>query len=156
MKKFVKFLALCLVLVFSVSLCACASTYGKLEKAFTNEGYATNEKIESVATAIKSELEKEDLVVEIHGFVKDDEATLGMSKIYVYVFEFKSTDDLTKACEDSAALKGLLTDIASSEDAKAFYDALVEKGYANGNCLVFTTSILSANRNEVKKIVKNA
>ena len=156
MKKLVKLLALSLVLVFALSLGACGSSYGKVEKALLNNNFQVNTSLESKTNAIKSELEKKDLVIEIHGFYKEDSQSGGFSRVNVYVIEFKSTDDLASAIEKSATLKGILTDIASSEDAKALYNSLVEKGYANGNCLVFCTALGSEHRNEVKKIVKNA
>ena len=66
-------------------------------------------------------------------------------------------EDMKKAYEDSNTMQGLIKDIQKNDDAKAFYDALVEAGYANGNCLVFPLSVLQSEFiKEVKDIVKNA
>lgn len=152
MKKLTKVLALVLVLAtLALTLVSC-STYGKIKSALEKNDYVENTDLDTVATAIKKELEKEDLAVEIHMFAK--KGTLAKN---VLVVEFKATDDMKKAYEDSNTMQGLIKDIQKNDDAKAFYDALVEAGYANGNCLVFPLSVLQSEFiKEVKDIVKNA
>ncbi len=154
MKKFVKIITLCLVLVFTLSLVACGSSYAKLEKAFTKEGYTVSENFSSITNTIKGELEKEELPVELHVLEKEENTSGTFSRQYVVIIEFKTTDDLVNACKESATLKGIVTDASKSEDLKAIYNTLVEKGWANGNCLVYAVNPLG--RSEVKKIVKAA
>ncbi len=149
MKKILKLLSLTLAVALCFSMTACSS-YGKLEKAFLDKGYTVSQGVEDVATSIESELEKEELVVEMHGFNK----TSSIQSDVVIVLEFNSTDDLVEACKSSDTLSGIISDVSNSEDVKAFYNLLVEEGWANGNCIVF--SINPLNRTEVVEIVKNA
>lgn len=152
MKKLTKVLALVLVLAtLALTLVSCSS-YGKIKSALEKKDYVENTDLDTVATAIKNELETEDLAVEIHMFAKK-----GTVPKNVLVVEFKATDDMKKAYEDSNTMQGLVKDIQKSDDANAFYNALVEAGYANGNCLVFPLSLLQSGFiDEVKDIVKNA
>jgi hypothetical protein len=62
----------------------------------------------------------------------------------VIVFEFKTTDDMMELYKESDTLKGFVSDVKADGTAKEFYDSLVEKGYANGNCMVFSTNPLAA------------
>lgn len=152
MKKLTKVLALVLVLATLAFTLVSCSTYGKIKSALEKKDYVENTDLDAVATAIKNELEKKDLAVEIHMFAKKGTLTKN-----VLVVEFKATDDMKKAYEDSNTMQGLIKDIQKNDDAKAFYDALVEAGYANGNCLVFPLSIVQSEFiKEVKEIVKNA
>lgn len=152
MKKLTKVLALVLVLATLAFTLVSCSTYGKIKSALEKKDYVENTDLDAVATAIKNELEKKDLAVEIHMFAK--KGTLAKN---VLVVEFKATDDMKKAYEDSNTMQGLIKDIQKNDDAKAFYNALVEAGYANGNCLVFPLSIVQSEFiKEVKDIVKNA
>ncbi len=156
MKKLVKILALSLVLVFSLSLVACGSSYGKLEEAFTKKGYEVSEQFETAMTTIKNQLEKEELVVEAHCLKGSHNPSGTISYFYVLILEFKNTEDLAEACDESATLRGLMLDVKEDDDFKEFYNTLVEKGYANGNCLVVTTALQPDLIAEVKNIVKNA
>lgn len=152
MKKLTKVLALVLVLATLAFTLVSCSTYGKIKSALEKKDYVENTDLDTLATAIKEELEKKDLAVEIHMFAK--KGTLGKN---VLVVEFKATDDMKKAYENSNTMQGLIKDIQKNDDAKAFYNALVEAGYANGNCLVFPLSIVQNEFiKEVKDIVKNA
>ena len=152
MKKLTKVLALVLVLATLAFTLVSCSTYGKIKSALEKKDYVENSDLDTLATAIKEELEKKDLAVEIHMFAK--KGTLGKN---VLVVEFKATDDMKKAYENSNTMQGLIKDIQKNDDAKAFYNALVEAGYANGNCLVFPLSIVQSEFiKEVKDIVKNA
>ena len=145
MKKIVKITSLLLVLTLCLFAMACSS-YGKLEKAFLNEGYTVSETLQGLAEDMKNELEKEELEVTIHGFKKD--------LTFVFVFEFKATEDLKEAFSDSETMQGVADDLKNNEDVNAAYDKLVEEGYVNGNCFVFTINPFAVE--EVKTIVKNA
>ena len=148
MKKLVKILALSLVLVFTFALVACGSnSYSKIEKAFINEGYTVESKMDSLATAAKSELEKEGIAVEAHTLKIAEDNNGVVNYDYVVILELKKSDDVATACEKSATLKSIIKDATT-------YDALVEKGWANGNCIVF--GVTATSRSAVKKIVKAA
>lgn len=149
MKKFIKLTSLLLIFCLCLNFVACSS-YGKLERAFTNEGYKVSQSLDDVADAIKEELEKENLAITLHGLEKKD----GLKSDLVIIIEFKSTEELVKAYRESASLEGILTDIKDSEKIKEVYDNLVEAGFANGNCLVFSVNPL--NRSSVCEIVKGA
>lgn len=147
MKKIVKILALALVLVFTIALVACgANSYGKLEKAFAKEGYVVDTKMDTVAVAVQSELAKEDIEVEVHTLKIAEDNNGIVNYDFVVIVEFKNVDAIAEACEKSTTLKGM--------NIKGAYDSLVEAGWANGNCLVFSVNPLS--RATVKKIVKAA
>lgn len=149
MKKLIKLTSLILILSLCLTAVACSS-YGKLEKAFTNEGYTVSQSLDDMADTIKGELEKEDLAITLHGLEKKD----GLKSDFVLIIEFKSTDELVKAYKESDSLKGVISDIQDSEETKELYNSLVEAGFANGNCLVFSVNPL--NRSSVCEIVKGA
>lgn len=135
--------SIALLLTLSLSLVACSS-YGKIEKALEEIGYT---KVESSQEA--EDIEKESEVpVTMHVF--SNTAKFDM----VIVMEFKSTDEMKEYYEDSDTLQGLVKDIKEDGSAKEFYDSLVEKGYANKNCLVISVNPLVADA--VKTAVKNA
>ena len=154
MKKIIMALSsIAIILVLSLSLIACSS-YGKIEKALEKIGYA---KIESSQEA--EDMEKEsDVAVKMHVFSNQD--SLGLTEALkinvVIVMEFKSTDEMKEYYEDSDTLQGIVEDVKEDGSAKEFYDSLVEKGYANGNCLVISITLSSASANAVKDAVKNA
>ncbi|MBQ1957094.1 MAG: hypothetical protein II365_04920, partial [Clostridia bacterium] len=119
MKTFVKIMtAVVLVTVLVVSLVSCTSKYGDIRAAFEKEGYSENQSLESTSKAIKEELEKKDFAVEIHLLTKSNKITSAL------VVEFKSTQEMVEAYESSATIKGLVKDIADSEDVNAVYNAL--------------------------------
>lgn len=148
MKRFSKLIAMLLVIVSALSLAACSSKYGALKKAFEKEGYTESEKVETWSETIKGELKGEDgeMVTNIHVLTKD--------LTIVLVLEFKATDDMLEFYKESNTFQGVVKDLNKNEDAKAFYNSLVEAGYANGNCLVFTPN--PSKINEVTNIVKGA
>lgn len=150
MKKiFVKIIALALIAVCAMSFAACSS-YGALEKAFTDAGYTRSEKIEGTAKDIEAFCEKDNIAVTAHAFAKTSSLTTDV----VLILEFKSTDDMKKLYDDSETVKGFVKDVVSNEDAKEFYKTLEEAGYAKGNCLVLSVNPL--NRANVIDIVKKA
>lgn len=148
MKRFSKLIAMLLVVVSALSLAACSSKYGALKKAFEDKGYTESEQVETWAETIKNEIKGEDgeMVTNVHVLTKD--------LTIVLVLEFKATDDMLEFYKESNTFQGAVKDLKENEDAKAFYNSLVEAGYANGNCLVFTTNPLKIN--EVTNIVKGA
>lgn len=148
MKKSLKVLSLVLVLVMAVLSLASCSKYSALKSAFENAGYKENTALENTAQEIKEELEKDELVVNLHLMTKESN---GLTS--ALIVEFKSTEDMKKAYDDSETIKGLVKDISSNEDAKAFQEALENAGYAKGNCLVIPLSILHIN--EITNIVKS-
>lgn len=149
MKKSVKIIAMALLLVSVLVMLVSCSKYSALKKAFEKEGYAENEDFNAVANSIKADLEKEDFAVEIHLLTKSD-STLKPSALVV---EFKSTEDMVKAYEDSEAIKGLVKDIESNEDVQKVYSSLENAGFAKGNCFVIPLSLLYMN--EITNIVKS-
>ncbi len=149
MKNAVRVLSLVLVLVMAATMfVSCSNKYSKLQKAFEDKGYEENTALEDTSNKIKAELEKDNLAVELHLLTKKSN---GLSS--VLIVEFKSTDDMIKAYNDSETIKGLVKDISSNEDAQKVYDALKNAGYANGNCLCIPLSLLYVN--EITNIVKS-
>lgn len=97
---------------------------------------------------IKEELAKEEYAVELHMLTKKSN---GLTS--AIVIEFKSTKELVEYYESSATVQGLVKDVSENEDVNKMYNALVNAGYANGNCLVVPASILYIN--EITNIVKS-
>ncbi len=152
MKKSLKVLSLVLVLVMAVLTLASCSQYNALKSAFEKNGYEENTKLEDTAEKIKTELEKDNLTVTLHLMTKKEGLTAGLTS--ALIIEFKSTEDMKKAYEDSETIKGFVKDVSSNEDVKEFQKVLENAGYAKGNCLVVPLSIMYIN--EITNIVKEA
>ena len=153
MNKKMKAMILVVMSVFVAICCiACTSSYGKIEKALEEAGY---EKIQSNEEAEQMQTES-DVAVTVHLFSnKNSIGLMELAKLnVVIVFEFKATEDMKEFYEESSTMQGLIKDIQEDGSAEEFYNKLVEKGYANGNCLVISTNLLVAN--EVANIVKEA
>lgn len=150
MKKLTKIVSLALVLVMAVMMLASCggSKYPAIEKAFVDAGYENNTTFTGVMNTIKEELAKEEYAVELHMLTKKSN---GLTS--AIVIEFKSTKELVEYYESSATVQGLIKDVYENEDVNKMYNALVNAGYANGNCLVVPASILYIN--EITNIVKS-
>lgn len=135
MKKRVWILLVALLLGTAMLFAAC-SAYGKIEKAFTDAGYEKSETLESVTKSIQEELEAEELAVTFHAFTKGLNVAL--------VIEFKSTEDMDQAVENSAALKGAVQDL---------YKAGEDCDIVNENCLLVPIGV---NAKDMIEIFKNA
>ena len=149
MKKLIKILSIALVLVFALGFVACSS-YGKLKKAFEKEGYVVNKEFDGILNDLTADAEENEIVVKPYMMVKAD----GIMTDSVWILEFNATEDIKEFVSNSESAKGFIKDVASDKNAQDFYNALLEAGYVNGNCLVFSTNPL--NRAEVIDIVKNA
>ena len=106
-----------LLLVFCFLFTGC-SQYGKIKKAYEDAGYTESTKLEQYQSHIDNALAEEDKesIAAIHLFTKD----------YVNVaiiVEFKTTEDLVEAIENSETLKGFIKDAQNSD-------------YVNGNCVL--------------------
>lgn len=150
MKKLTKIVSLALVLVMAIMMLASCggSKYPAIEKAFVDAGYENNTTFTGVMNTIKEELAKEEYAVELHMLTKKSN---GLTS--AIVIEFKSTKELVEYYESSATVQGLIKDVSENEDVNKMYNALVNAGYANGNCLVVSASILYIN--EITNIVKS-
>ena len=62
---------------------------------------------------------------------------------------------MVKAYEDSETIKGFVKDVKNNEDAQKVYEALQDRGYAKGNCLVIPLSIVPSTVSEIKEIVRS-
>ncbi len=149
MKKLTKIVSLALVLVMALTvLASCGSKYSAIEKAFVDAGYENNTTFTGVMNTIKEELAKDEYAVELHMLTKKSN---GLTS--AIVIEFKSTKELVEYYESSATVQGIVKDVSASEDVNKMYDALVNAGYAKGNCLVIPASVLYIN--EITNIVKS-
>ena len=72
----------------------------------------------------------------------------------VIVFEFNSTKEMLEFYEESNTMQGLIQDIQEDGTAEEFYNDLVDKGYAKGNCLIMSTNLLVAG--DVCDAIKNS
>ena len=123
MKKSLKIISLLLVLVMSVVLLASCSTYGKIQKAFEENGYV----LQNPDKESTGEIETEDGVITytIHTFKKEGAGIITGVLSGVIVWEFCSDKDLMNAIEESETLKGIIKDAQNSD-------------YVNGNCVLTT------------------
>ena len=151
MKKLI-LVALAVVMVFTLVAC---SSFGKIESALEEIGYAEITTGDDAENA-EDMKEESDVAITIHLFTNKDSLQLTeIAKLNtVFVIEFKATDEMIEYYKDSATLQGLLQDVKEDGTAEEFYNDLVEKGIANGNCLVISTNPLAAGA--VKTAVKNA
>ena len=153
MKKITKLLVLlCLVTAIAVSMVACGSTYGKVEGALKNIGY----KVVQTSNEAEDIEEESDVAVTAHILSNADSLTITeIAKLnVVIVFEFNTTDEMLEMYKESDTLQGFVKDVAEDGSAQEFYNELVQKGYANGNCLVISTNPIAAE--DVKTAIKNA
>ena len=149
MKKITKIVSLALVLVMALTMLAsCGSKYSAIEKAFIDACYENNTTFTGIMNTIKEELAKDEYAVELHLLTKKSNGITS-----AIIIEFKSTKELVEFYESSETVKGLVKDLSKNEDVNKMYNALVEAGYANGNCLVLPASVLYLN--EITNIVKS-
>lgn len=155
MKKLNKICAIALLIVMSLSLVACVNTYPKIKSAFEDAGYKQSETVEAFTKDLLAATENEgkDIAVTMHVFLKGGLVT-GNKAI---ILEFKATDDMIDYYKNNEMVRDAVAAIANDEDAKSFYNSLVEAGYANGNCMfVPTLGSTSAAITEITTIMKNA
>ena len=149
MKLLTKIVSLILIVAISLTAIACSS-YGKVERAFINEGY---EVVKLSDKAKEYDDEAKEYGVSTHYLEKKET----LSTLGVVILEFNSTDDMKEYYDDNEIVREVLETITSSEDAKEFYDSLVDAGFANGNCLVLPATISAVLAiKSITKIVKNA
>ena len=136
MKKLGKVLVSVLCLALCVFTLVGCNSYGSVLKAFEEEGFKESETVSNIFTDITKDLEKDEIVMTPHALTKGLTCT-------VLIIEFKSTDDMKKAVEESATLKGLLKDLSESD-------------YINGNCMFVPVLCVSPTAKDALEIFKNA
>ena len=155
MKKLTKLLTVLICIVTCASLMACSS-YSSVKATLEDIGYQVVQNEEDGDDRADTMQEESEVAVKAYVFSNKD--SLGLLEILKYnvviVFEFNSTKEMLEFYEDSDTLQGLLKDIKDDGTAEEFYNDLVDKGYAKGNCLVFSTNLLVAE--DVCDAIKNA
>ena len=136
MKKLGKVLVSVLCLALCVFTLVGCNSYGSVLKAFEKEGFKESETVSNIFTDITKDLEKDEIVMTPHALTKGLTCT-------VLIIEFKSTDDMKKAVEESATLKGLSKDLSESD-------------YINGNCMFVPVLCVSPTAKDALEIFKNA
>ena len=153
MKKLTKLLTVLLCVVMCASLMACSS-YSSVKATLEDIGYAL---VESAEDTEAEDMQDESEVV-VKAYVFSNEDSLGLFEILKYnvviVFEFNSTKEMLEFYEDSNTMQGLIQDIQEDGTAEEFYNDLVDKGYAKGNCLIMSTNLLVAG--DVCDAIKNS
>ncbi len=154
MKKLSKICALALLIVMSLSLVACVNTYPNVKKAFEAEGYKQSETVEGLTDDFKSVTNNEgkEIAVTVHVFLKGGLITGNKAVI----LEFKATDDMIDYYKNNEIVRDAVSAVLNDEDAKSFYNSLVEAGYANGNCMLVPVGITGDALTEMTTIMKNA
>lgn len=148
MKRLTQIGALVLTVLLSLSMVACANTYPKIKKAFEKEGYKQSDTMEGVTSDFKSYTNQDgkEIALTVHVLAKD-------LVNYAIILEFKATDEMLQFYKDNKAARDAVKDVTENEDAKAFYNQLKEKGYANGNCMLIPAGV---NYKDMLEIMKNA
>lgn len=149
MKKLSKLCALALLVVMALSLVACGNTYPAIQKAFEDAGYEQSQTLEGINNDFLAYTDKDgnEVALQAHAFTGDGTAL---------ILEFKATDDMIQYYKDNKMVRDAVKDIAENDDAKAFYNSLVEKGYANGNCMLVPITISASKVTKMTDIMKNA
>ncbi len=156
MKKLSVIVSLLLVVVLSLGMFGCSS-YPSLKKAFEKEGYTEITAVEDAADKAKYEDIKkisDELGAEGHVVFAEKEILKVEYNVYAFILEFKATEDMKKAYDESETIKGLCKDVKDNEDVKEFVKTLEQNGLAKGNCLVVPLSLIYYT--EITNIVKNA
>ena len=124
MKKKLKLTFSCLAISMAMLfvLCACGNSFGKIKAAYEDAGYTQSELTENLQkdlmAALNAESEEEvEQVCKIHVFAK------GLLTSAV-ILEFSSTKEMEEQIQNSATLKGMISDIQNSD-------------LVNKNCLLF-------------------
>lgn len=155
MKKLSKICAIALTLVLALSLVACANTYPSIKKAFEAEGYKQSETAESILSDLKSFTNNEgkETALTVHALVKVE----GLKTSTAFIVEFKATDDMIDYYKNNEIVRDAVSATLNNEDAKSFYNSLVEAGFANGNCMLVPSPLSSsAAVAEMTSIMKSA
>ena len=147
MKKVSKILTAVLCVCLSIVALTACSKYNALLKAFEKEGYSEVTAYEGDSEKTKKDVEEKDSAAKLHLLQSEDKLT------HVLIVEFKSTEKMVEYYNDSETVKGFVKDVKNNEDVQTMYNALVDAGYANGNCLVIPISVLRIN--EITNIVKS-
>ena len=134
MKKLLKLSTLLLVIAMLFNLVACSS-FGKIQKALEDAGYAI---IENKDNAVTQEAENDERVANLHVFTNAQSlSALELLKItIVVVIEFKATQDLVEYFKDSATLQGIVADVKEDGTVDEIYAELKNAGLACENCIV--------------------
>ncbi len=132
MKRFVKVVALMLVLVMAITCLISCSTYGGIKKDFENAGYV----LQNADSEKTGEIKTDDGVITytIHTFQKESSDNSGLGAIIggitstlstAIVWEFSSDKDLQKA-------------MAENDDMKEALNKAQQSELVNGNCFLLT------------------
>lgn len=127
-KVLVAICSVLLVALFALTMAGCSS-YGKIEKAFTKQGYEVVTDVEKYQSelldALNAKTEEEaKAACTFHLIVKYDDLTGKIPTAAAFIFEFKSTDEMRKKIAESNTLKGMIKDAQNSDLVK-------------GNCVLF-------------------
>lgn len=134
----------CMLLIATLAMIfsACAgSSYSKIKSAYEAKGYTESDKISAYQSQIDAALGDDyESSCTVHLMANGLNVAL--------ILEFTSTKRMEEAFENSATLKGLLTDLEN----QGVTDAIRESDYVNGNCVLLFYTPLS----DAKTIFKDA
>ena len=103
-------------------LFAGCNKYGVIKKAYEDAGWTVSTEIEQYQDQINTAIAEENRedIADVHVFVKNIVSV-------AIIVEFKSTESLVEAVENSATLQGFIEDAQNSD-------------YVSGNCVLITLS----------------
>ena len=130
--------ALALVVVMMATLCACGSTWGKIKRAYTSEGYNELELSDKLKETLHiSEEDMKDAKATIHVLSTaelpkepslTDYAKLLTAKTVV-IMEFKNMNELKKYAEENYTKE-------QKEDLEKAWEEFQKLDNVNGNCVL--------------------
>ncbi len=134
MKKLFKITTLLLLVTMAFNLIACSS-FGRVQKALEDEGYALIQNEESDAS---TQAKDDERVAKVYVFTnKNSLSALELYKLTtVTVIEFKSTKKLVEYYKENNTLQGIVADIEEDGTAEEVYIQLKKAGLACGNCII--------------------
>ncbi len=150
MKKILKITTILLILTMVFGIAACSS-FGKIQKALEDIGYAV---VENKDNNVSEEAKEDESVTKVYVFTNANSiSALEIAKLtLVTVIEFNSTKDLVEYFKENNTLQGIITDIQEDGTVEEIYNQLKAKGLACGNCIIApigldATNVLTAIKN---------
>ena len=124
-KRSITVVLVALIAAIAITLLCGCSSYSKIRRAYEVEGYSESENVEEYQTKIVEALGEDfEDVCSVHLMADGLKVAL--------ILEFKSTQEMEDAINESESLKGLISDIQKSD-------------YVSGNCvLLFYTPLTDA------------
>ena len=143
MKKLLKITTILLILTMVVGMAACSS-FGKVQKALEDIGYAI---IENKDNDLSEDAKNDESVAKVYMFNNANSlSALEIAKLtLVTVIEFNSTKELVEYYKENNTLQGIVADVEKDGTIEEVYNQLKAKGLACGNCIIAPIGLDASN-----------